>query len=191
MASKSLSDTAFCLQVWVPSGAMLTGDFTNDAFGHPTGNIINPNASAANTPFQCDASNNPVPANANGTQTPVAGGGPCNKIPGNLIDPIGQALLNLYPHPNVTGQSGFNFEAAPVRKLDETKVDIKVDHKHLQLGYFVCPLQLRSSGFLRARRLGRDGSFCRGQRFWQQPGLSEPRAQHLHSVRRTSLPRQR
>ena len=111
----------------VPSDAMRSGDFTNDALGRPAGNIFNPNASAANTRFQCDATGNPIPANANGTQTPVAGGGPCNKIPGNLTDPVGQALLNLYPEPNVSGQ-GFNFAFAPVRKLDETKLDIRLDH---------------------------------------------------------------
>jgi hypothetical protein len=118
----------------VPSDAMRNGDYTNDPFGRTAaGNIINPNTG---TRFQCDASLNPLPVNADGSQ---AVGTACNKVPGpnlanaaslpnGLIDPIGQALLKLYPHPNVTGQSGFNFEAAPVRKLDETKVDIKVDH---------------------------------------------------------------
>ena len=103
----------------VPSDAMRNGDFS------AVGTITNPNTGG--TPFLCDAANNPVPANPDGSQTPVAGGSTCNKIPGNLIDPIGQALMKLYPEPNVTGQ-GFNFAFSPVRKLDETKIDIRVDH---------------------------------------------------------------
>jgi hypothetical protein len=109
----------------VPSAAMRNGDYTNDPFGNPaTSNITNPNTG---TRFLCDASGTAIPGNADGSQTAVAGSAPCNKIPGNLIDPIGQALLNLYPAPNVTGQ-GFNFAFSPVRKLDETKFDIRVDH---------------------------------------------------------------
>jgi len=111
----------------VPTVAMRNGDFTGTA-------IKNPNTG---TPFQCvgSATGNPEPVNADGSQ-PV--GVACNKIPGpnplnaaslpnGLFDPIGQALLNLYPAPNVTGQS-FNFAFAPVRKLDETKFDIRLDH---------------------------------------------------------------
>ena len=112
----------------VPPTAFSSGDFTGGAA------LTNPNTG---TPFQCvgSANGNPEPVNADGSQP---AGVACNKIPGpnpanaatlpnGLIDPIGQALLRLYPAPNVTGQS-FNFEAAPVRKLDETKFDIKVDH---------------------------------------------------------------
>jgi hypothetical protein len=119
----------------VPSDAMRAGDFTNDAFGNPAANITNPNNGMR---FQCvgSATGNPEPVNADGSQ-PL--GVACNKIPGpnpmnaaslpnGLFDPIGQALLNLYPHPNVTGQSSFNFAFAPVRKLDETKFDIRLDH---------------------------------------------------------------
>jgi hypothetical protein len=117
----------------VPPVAFANGDFTGAA------QLLNPNVidpvTMKNVPFQCDALGNPLPVNANGSQ---ALGTACNKIPGpnplnapslpnGLIDPIGQALLKLYPAPNVTGQN-FNFEAAPVRKLDETKFDIRVDH---------------------------------------------------------------
>ena len=69
---------------------------------------------------------NPLPVAANGSQV---AGTPCNKIPAGLFNPIGQALINLYPTPNANNAaSGFNFVNEPVRKLDETKFDIRLDH---------------------------------------------------------------
>ncbi len=131
----------------VPTDAMRNGDYSADNFGVPVSGlvIVNPNmigaasvdpAAAQNIYFQCDASGNPLPVNGDGSQ---ARGTNCNKIPGanplnaaslpnGLLNPIGQAMMNLYPHPNVTGNSSFNFASVPVRKLDETKFDIRVDH---------------------------------------------------------------
>jgi hypothetical protein len=130
----------------VPTDAMRNGDYSADNFGTPVAGlvVVNPNmlgtsanpAVFPNIYFQCDASGNPLPVNANGSQ---AQGTPCNKIPGanplnaaslpnGLLNPIGQAMMNLYPDPNVSGNSSFNFSSAPVRKLDETKFDIRVDH---------------------------------------------------------------
>ncbi len=126
----------------VPTLAMRNGDFSADNFGVPvTGLVIaNPNMFGAADPyFQCDASGNPLPANtANGSQP---AGTDCNKIPttanvaaaNSLANPIGQALINLYPVPNAnsgcpSGNCSFNFVSQPVRKLDETKFDVRLDH---------------------------------------------------------------
>ena len=131
----------------LPSEAMRAGDFTDDAFGNPvfgtvttpTGSvkvpaIVNPNMIGAatnpaifpNVYFQCDGAGNPLPAAANGSQ---AAGIPCAKVPAGLANNIGQALINLYPTPNANNAaSGFNFVNEPVRKLDETKFDIRLDH---------------------------------------------------------------
>lgn len=120
----------------VPSEAMRTGDFSADPFGNPVSGIVvvNPNMVGASTNpaiypniyFQCDAGGNPLPAAANGLQPQ---GTPCNKIPANLINPISQAMINLYPAPNANNPAaGYNFVDSPVRKLDETKFDIRVDH---------------------------------------------------------------
>jgi len=127
----------------VPSLAMRSGDFSDDAFGNPvTGTaiggfvpaIVNPNmigastdpTAAVNVYFHCDAAGNPLPVAANGLQAP---GAPCNKIPAGMFDKVGQALINLYPTPNANNPtSGFNFVNSPVRKLDETKFDIRLDH---------------------------------------------------------------
>ncbi|HET7105490.1 MAG TPA: carboxypeptidase-like regulatory domain-containing protein [Candidatus Acidoferrum sp.] len=112
----------------VPTDAQRTGDFTGVA------TLNNPNVPG--TSFQCDAATgNPEPVNADGSQP---AGVACNKIPGanplnapsmpnGLINPIGQALINLYPEPNTNGGS-FNYVNSPVRKLDETKFDIRLDH---------------------------------------------------------------
>jgi hypothetical protein len=132
----------------VPTDAMRNGDYSADNFGVPVSGlvIVNPNmigaasadpAAAQNIYFQCDGSGNPLPVNADGSQ---ARGTNCNKIPGanplnaaslpnGLLNPIGQAMMNLYPSPNANNaNAGINFVSEPVRKLDETKFDIRVDH---------------------------------------------------------------
>ncbi|NYF79845.1 TonB-dependent receptor [Granulicella arctica] len=118
----------------VPTLAMRTGDFSADTYGTPVSGlaIVNPNmigastnpASFPNVYFQCDSLGNPLPASANGLQ---AHGTPCNKIPSSLFNNIGQALMKLYPAPNTIG-SGYNYTNEPVRSLNETKFDARLDH---------------------------------------------------------------
>jgi hypothetical protein len=130
-----------------PSATQPFADFTDDPFGTTVtgtvmvgGNpvtvpgIVNPNmlgtstnpANFPNVYFQCDGSGNPLPAAANGSQ---AHGTPCAKIPASLVNSIGASLLNFYPVPNANnGAQGFNFVSEPVRKLDETKLDVRMDH---------------------------------------------------------------
>jgi hypothetical protein len=129
-----------------PSATQPFADFTNDPFGNPVtstvmvgGNpvtvpgIVNPSmvgtsinpAATPNVYFQCNGGN-PLPAAANGSQ---AHGTPCAKIPASLVNGIGASLLNLYPLPNANnGAAGFNFVSEPVRNLDETKIDVRLDH---------------------------------------------------------------
>jgi hypothetical protein len=143
----------------VPSAAMHTSvaqpysDFTNDVFGNPAFNIFQatPTSPKVNVPvvtnpylvgksftldpsmpnnsyFQCtgSATGPPTAVNANGSQV---AGVPCGKIPAALVNPLGAALVNLYPLPNANNvAAGFNFVSEPVRRLDETKFDIRVDH---------------------------------------------------------------
>ena len=117
----------------VPSLAMRAGDFTNDPFGNPAPLIVNPNMVGANTDplvfpnvyFHCDGAGNALPANPDGSQAP---GTACNKIPGNLINPIGQAMINLYPDPNANNaNAGINYVSQPVRELDNTRFDTRLD----------------------------------------------------------------
>ncbi|HLJ49350.1 MAG TPA: carboxypeptidase-like regulatory domain-containing protein [Bryobacteraceae bacterium] len=115
----------------VPSVAQRNGDFSHDAFGNPTADVlINPyatqgtDANPTYVPFQCSGGS-ALPAAPNGSQ---ASGTPCNIIPQNLIDPVGRQLINLYPLPNANNAAlGYNFVSQPVRKLDEGKFDIRVD----------------------------------------------------------------
>ncbi len=124
----------------VPTSDMQKGDFTKNALGqtNPIGAIINPNvcgfSAAAATPpkcvltdFQCDPTTGAaLAANPDGSQP---AGVNCNKIPANLIDPIAAKLVALYPPVNANNPSNFtNFVNEPVRKLDETKFDVRLDH---------------------------------------------------------------
>ncbi len=112
-------------------------DPTNPAKGIiPAGAITNPNMSGAalnpnvfpNIYFQCDSNGNPTALNANGNGGQTQGT-PCYKIPSGLIDPLAKQLMALYPHRNVINPGNFtNFVNEPVRKLDETKFDVRLDH---------------------------------------------------------------
>jgi hypothetical protein len=118
----------------VPSMEMRGGDFSADPFGTSlsgigpafTPVIANPNmVGASNAYFQCDSSGNPIMANSDGSQAP---GVNCNKIPSNLIDHVGQSMIDIYPQPNANNPSaGYNFLNEPVRSLNETKFDARVD----------------------------------------------------------------
>jgi hypothetical protein len=129
----------------VPTEAMRNGDFSEDNFGNPQQGIVivnpymvgtstTPNApnSAPNVPnnniyFQCaPGTNTPMPlvSAVSGQQYQ---GQPCNVIPQGLLNTIGQSMINLYPAPNVTGNPNYNFADVPVRKLNETKFDIRLD----------------------------------------------------------------
>jgi hypothetical protein len=110
----------------VPSLAMRAGDFTDDAYGVPVQGqaIANPNMYGAADPyFQCDSTGNPLPANADGSQSP---GTDCSKIPSGLIDSVGKGMIGIYPAPNASG-AGYNYVNEPVRTLDETKFDVRLD----------------------------------------------------------------
>jgi hypothetical protein len=123
----------------VPSAAMHTSaaqpyaDFSHDAFGAVTSPTSITNPYTGGTPFQCTGTvANPGPptaVNADGSQV---AGADCAKIPAALVNPLGAALMNLYPLPNAISAantlSGFNFVNEPVRSLNETKFDIRLDH---------------------------------------------------------------
>lgn len=120
----------------VPSGAMHTSaaqpyaDFSSDLFGNPVSPTSITNPYTGGTPFQCNAGTGlPTAVNANGSQV---SGVPCAKIPAALVNPLGAALVNLYPLPNTNigclQNCSFNFVNEPVRSLFETKFDIRLDH---------------------------------------------------------------
>jgi len=108
----------------VPTAAYRTGDYTLDPYGNPNATQLNNPYTA--TPLQCDGAGNPIPAGPGGVQAP---GTNCNKIPANMIDPIGQAMINFFPLPNASNPgAGYNYSDVPVRKLNEGEFDIRLDH---------------------------------------------------------------
>ena len=136
----------------VPSAAMHTSaaqpyaDFSDDPFGNPVtpsrpfrgtrSSTCNHQPLYAGTRYPAvpnnsissarSASGPPTAVNPNGSQVP---GVACAKIPAALVNPLGAALVNLYPVPNANNAAqGFNFVSEPVRSLYETKFDIRVDH---------------------------------------------------------------
>jgi hypothetical protein len=113
-----------------PSTSNPNADFTNDVFGNPAPLLTNPNVNGSPDPhFRCSAPGVPMPASPSGDGSQVPGGTDCNVIPVGLINPISAQMINLYPHPNASNEAqGFNFLDEPVRSLDETKMDVRVDH---------------------------------------------------------------
>ncbi len=110
----------------IPTQAMKNGDYSLDPFGRPnTAQLLNP-FDPTFSPFKCDGLGNAIPANGNGTQT---GGTNCDKIPANMIDPVGQRMINLYPVSNASNAAlGYNFTNVPVRRLNEGEFDARIDH---------------------------------------------------------------
>src|SRR5215475_7535378 len=124
----------------IPTPAMINRDYKINPLGGTRGstlynnqivfpNLVNP---FSKSPFRCDASLNPIAPNPDGSQT--GGTQDCNKIPtGNfpngMIDPVGQAMLQLYPQPNSSDPGTItNFANVPNRTLNEGKFDVRVDH---------------------------------------------------------------
>ena len=119
----------------IPTTQMIGGDFSSDPWGNSVSGIILNNPYVADASFQCmgSASGPPIPANPDGSQPP---GVPCNKIPANLISSIGQGLMDLYPPVNPANpkeapvgsfNQGYNYVNEPVRSLDESKFDVRLD----------------------------------------------------------------
>jgi hypothetical protein len=141
----------------VPTAAMRTGDFSNDAFGNPAaGQLLNPyatqgtNANPISVPFMCGPSGNALPAGPDGTQ---AQGTPCNKIPQSLINPIGQQ----FDQPVSSSQCeqrcpGLQLCERAGEDPQRRKIRRPVGRKSFQQRYVIRALQLRSGYVLCPRR---------------------------------------
>ncbi len=99
----------------VPTDLERTGDFSQSTDSTP-GGIFDPST--------CTIAN---PGDTTCTRQQFPG----NKIPAGKIDPIGQAILNLYPHPNVPGATfpDPNFRTVVVTTDPSYQFDIKIDHQ--------------------------------------------------------------
>ena len=89
----------------VPTQDQRNGIFTgNPIFDPSTTHLVNPaTGQLARTEFTNDTITNP--------------------------DPIGQAILNLYPLPNGSYNGGYNYLANPVKTLNDNQFDVRLDHQ--------------------------------------------------------------
>jgi Carboxypeptidase regulatory-like domain/TonB dependent receptor-like, beta-barrel len=100
----------------VPTAAERTGDFSQSPAN--SAGIYDPCAGN-------QGSSTPCPRNR------FSVGGVNDIIPANKIDPIGQAILNLYPLPNIQGAvfPDPNWRAVTLRTSPIWQFDVKVDHQ--------------------------------------------------------------
>jgi len=103
------------LEGYVPTAAERAGDFSQD--GTP---IFDPH--------QCTLLN---PGDTACTRPEFSFNGVNDVIPPGQIDPIGQAILNLYPQPNVAGAvfPDPNFRKVIVSSFNAWQFDVKLDHQ--------------------------------------------------------------
>jgi hypothetical protein len=109
---RSVSSTSALASV--PTLEQRTGNFA------ATANDPNPNPIYDPTQVDCSSGNCVRPQ--------VQSLGQPNVIPQNEIDPIGQAVANLYPKPNLPGEFN-NFNFTTIANAPDYQFDIKVDHQ--------------------------------------------------------------
>ncbi len=106
----------------VPTDLERSGDFSQSLANLP--DASNPDTAQAGIYDPC--------AGNQGSATPCAHAQfPGNVIPANKIDPIGQAILNLYPHENIPGAAypDPNWRQVIIAKDPGWQFDVKLDHQ--------------------------------------------------------------
>ena len=99
----------------VPTAAQISGDFSQAMTYDPDGNPVQ---NQIFDPLQIDPDSYTRPAYAN------------NTIPSSEIDPVGQAILKLYPQPNTAGDSvsgANNYRRVILSTARATQFDVKID----------------------------------------------------------------
>ena len=115
---KSRDDEAININALVPTALERSGDFSQSGI-----NIYDPVANG------CGKPGNP-PCTFPRPQVFDPASSTLNKISQGEIDPIGQALIDLYPLPNFAAQPGFpNFRLNTLSHAPGYQFDIKVDHQ--------------------------------------------------------------
>ena len=127
---------------YVPTRNMVTPDangnydYTDNPFGTQLINPFTPlqvlptsNGVPVPVPFECLTGTSTPETPVNGSQPYVPGTTQfCDIIPAALVNPIGAKVVALYPTPNATGSSGFNYADQLTRKLNEGTWDVRLDH---------------------------------------------------------------
>lgn len=119
---KVAASSAVSGEVTVPTLAERTGDFSadmNPATGNPQ-NIYDPNVNCGTT---INVIRPQVGFNCGGQQISAP-----NVIPANEINPIGLAVLSLYPKPSNSNEF-YNYNYTTVTNAPDYQFDIKIDHQ--------------------------------------------------------------
>jgi hypothetical protein len=111
---KVRSNSAFSNLATVPTAAERKGDFSELA--------------TPGIPYIYDPKLPLVACSSGLCRQPVQYNGAPNVIPPSEIDPIGQAILNLYPQPNLPGPIN-NYIFSGVAHAPDYQFDIKIDHQ--------------------------------------------------------------
>src|SRR5436305_465349 len=109
------------LEGLVPTDLERAGDFSQSVANLP--DLSNPDTAQAGIYDPCAGNQNSTPCPHN----PF----PNNVIPANKIDPIDQAILNLYPHANIpdAGYPNPNWRQVIIGKDPAWQFDVKLDHQ--------------------------------------------------------------
>ncbi len=110
----------------VPTDLERAGDFSQSLANLP--DPSNPDTASAGIYDPCAKNTDP---NFACPHDQFSDGGILNKIPADKIDPIGQAILNLYPHANVEGAAfpNPNFRKVTLGTDPAWQFDVKIDHQ--------------------------------------------------------------
>ncbi len=110
----------------VPTDLERAGDFSQSPANLP--DPTNPDTATAGIYDPCAGNTDP---NFVCPHAQFSDGGILNKIPADKVDPIGQKLLNLYPHANVEGAvyPDPNFRAVTLQSDPGWQFDVKLDHQ--------------------------------------------------------------
>src|SRR2546428_1051420 len=113
----------------VPTDLERAGDFSQSPANLPLPPEDDPDGLSAEAGIYDPCAGNQASAPCPHTQ--FSDGGVLNKIPANEIDPVGQAILNLYPHANIPGPvyPDPNWRAVTLRTSPAWQFDVKLDHQ--------------------------------------------------------------
>jgi hypothetical protein len=111
------------------SGNVPTPDERLGNFSADSTSIFNPSQCLTHDPMtgQCTQRQQFVGDNTNVDSMGNSLAGVPNVIPMGMIDQIGQKIINLYPMPNVQGNSVFNYRQSTVASSSGYQYDIKID----------------------------------------------------------------
>ena len=118
-----------------PTSEQLNGDFSNlqgTQLFNPYSSVPDPTTATgyARQPFMCDPSGHALPANPNGTQTPISGSTACNIIPSSLLNStMVYYAKTLFPAPINTGNPNFNGRDTTPLTVRQDEVSVRFDQQ--------------------------------------------------------------